>query len=148
MKPAFLPALLLTPAFSQNPYNEKPSYARSRDFDLRHIKLELSFDLPAKKLNGAATLGMAPLAGDLRELVLDSAALNIESVTAARWRFTPRTTSSLNLLAGAGLGGLNGRRFVLLGDIFNLNRCGEFLPVSVGEDGVGSLHLDRVSSSR
>ena len=83
MKPAFLPALLLTPAFSQNPYNEKPSYARSRDFDLRHIKLELSFDLPAKKLNGAATLGMAPLAGDLRELVLDSAALNIESVTAA-----------------------------------------------------------------
>ena len=54
MKPALLLALLLTPAFSQNPYNEKPSYARSRDFDLQHLKLELSFDLPARKLLGTA----------------------------------------------------------------------------------------------
>jgi len=83
MKSALLLALLLTPAFSQNPYNEKPSYARSRDFDLQHLKLELSFDLPAKKLLGAATLRMAPLSSDLRELVLDSAALKIESITAA-----------------------------------------------------------------
>ena len=78
MKSALLLALLLTPAFSQNPFNEKPSYARSRDFDLQHLKLELAFDLPAKKLLGTATLRMAPLTGDVHELVLDSADLNIE----------------------------------------------------------------------
>ena len=43
MKPAFLLTLLLTPAFSQNPYNEKPSYV----------------DLPARKLLGTA-LRIAP----------------------------------------------------------------------------------------
>jgi len=83
MKPVLLLALLLTPAFPQNPFNEKPSYARSRDFDLQHLKLELSFDLPARKLLGTATLRMAPLSGDLRELTLDAAALNIEGITVA-----------------------------------------------------------------
>ncbi len=83
MKPAFLLALLALPALAQNPYNEKPSYARSHDFDLQHLKLELAFDLPARKLLGTATLRMSPLAGDLREAVLDSAGLNIESVTVA-----------------------------------------------------------------
>jgi aminopeptidase N len=72
---------LMAPAFAQAPYNEKPTYARSREFDLQHLKLELSFDLDARKLMGTATLRMAPLSGDLRELTLDSAALNIESVT-------------------------------------------------------------------
>jgi len=82
MKPALLLALFLAPAFAQNPYNEKPAYARSRDFDLQHQKLELSFDLAARKLMGTATLRMAPLSGDLQELTLDSADLNIESITA------------------------------------------------------------------
>jgi aminopeptidase N len=77
-------ALLLTLAaasFAQAPYNEKATYARSRDFDLQHLKLDLSFDLDARKIMGTAMLRMSPLAGDLRELTLDSGALNIESVT-------------------------------------------------------------------
>jgi aminopeptidase N len=81
MKPALVFPLLLASAFAQNPYNEKPSYARSRDFDLQHLKLDLAFDLPARKLLGTATLRMSPLSGDLRELVLDSAALDIESIS-------------------------------------------------------------------
>ncbi|SPE28974.1 putative Membrane alanyl aminopeptidase [Candidatus Sulfopaludibacter sp. SbA3] len=72
---------LAAPVFAQAPYNEKPTYARSREFDLQNLKLELSFDLPARKILGTATLRLEPLAGDLRELTLDSAALNIESVT-------------------------------------------------------------------
>src|SRR5262249_14670717 len=71
----------LVAAHAQDPYNETPSYARSRDFDLQHIKLELSFDLAAQKLLGTATLRMAPLSGDLREVALDSAGLGIEAVT-------------------------------------------------------------------
>ena len=76
-----LPLFLLATAFAQAPYNEIPTYARSRTFDLQNLKLELSFDLPARKIVGTATLRMAPLAGDLREMTLDSAALDIESVT-------------------------------------------------------------------
>ena len=81
-RPAPLLLALAASAFAQAPYNEKPTYGRSRDFDLQHLKLELSFDLDARKIMGTATLRMAPLAGDVRELTLDSAALNIESVTA------------------------------------------------------------------
>ena len=73
--------LSIATAFAQAPYNEIPTYARSRTFDLQNLKLELSFDLPARKIIGTATLRMAPLAGDLREMTLDSAALDIESVT-------------------------------------------------------------------
>jgi aminopeptidase N len=78
--------LLLLPLctlFAQNPFNEKPSYARSRDYDLQHLKLELSFDVPQRKLIGTATLRLSPLAGDLREISLDSAGLAIDSITVA-----------------------------------------------------------------
>ena len=83
MKRALTLTLLAFPLLAQIPYTEKPSYARSHDFDLQHVKLELSFDLPAHKLLGTATLRVAPLAGDVRELALDSAGLDIESVTVA-----------------------------------------------------------------
>jgi aminopeptidase N len=92
MRPAFLFALVVGALSAQNPYNEKPAYARSRDFDLQHLKLELSFDLPARKIIGTATLRMAPLAGDLRELALDSAGLSIDSVSIAGRPLTFRTT--------------------------------------------------------
>jgi aminopeptidase N len=75
--------LALCSAFAQSPFNEKPSYARSRNFDLQHLKLELSFDLTERKILGTATLRMAPLAGDIKELELDSASLDIDAVTVA-----------------------------------------------------------------
>src|SRR5580704_4526714 len=92
MKSALVFPLLLASAFAQNPYNEKPSYARSRDFDLQHLKLELAFDLPAQKVLGTATLRMSPLSGDLREVTLDSAALDIESITVSGRPLTFRTS--------------------------------------------------------
>src|ERR1039458_548848 len=81
MKRALALTLLALPLFAQIPYTEKPTYARSHDFDLQHVKLELSFALPAHKLLGTATLRVAPLAGDVRELALDSVDLDIEAVT-------------------------------------------------------------------
>jgi aminopeptidase N len=92
MKRALLLCLLAVPLAAQDPYNEAPAYARSHDFDLQHVKLELSFDLPAREIKGTATLRMAPLAGDLRELWLDSAGLTIESVTAGGRALAFRTT--------------------------------------------------------
>jgi aminopeptidase N len=83
--------LSLATAFAQAPYNEIPTYARSRTFDLQNLKLELSFDLPARKIIGTATLRMAPLAGDLREMTLDSAALDIDSVTVDGRKLTYHT---------------------------------------------------------
>src|ERR1043165_472423 len=81
MLTAVLIAALTLPLFAQSPFNEKPSYGRSRDYDLQHLKLELGFDVPARKLTGTATLRMTPLSGDLREIALDSAELAIDSVT-------------------------------------------------------------------
>ena len=93
MRFVFIPLLLLGQAlFAQNPYNEIPEYARSRTFDLQHLKLELAFDLPRRELLGTATLRLAPLAGDLREVALDSAGLNIESITEAGRKLDFRTT--------------------------------------------------------
>jgi aminopeptidase N len=92
MKRALLLCLAALPLVAQDPFNEKPAYGRTRDFDLQHLKLELSFDLPARKVLGTATLRMAPLAGDLREAALDSAGLAIESVTVAGRPLAFRTT--------------------------------------------------------
>jgi aminopeptidase N len=83
MRPALLLSLLLVPAFAQSPYLEKPTYARSRDFDLQHLKLDLSFDLAARKILGTATLRVAPLDGDLREISLDSSELAIDGISIA-----------------------------------------------------------------
>ncbi|HUI54806.1 MAG TPA: M1 family aminopeptidase [Bryobacteraceae bacterium] len=91
MKRTLAAILLAFPLLAQIPYTEKPSYGRSHDFDLQHLKLELSFDLDARKLLGAATLRVAPLTGDVRELELDSAALDIESVTVGGHALTFRT---------------------------------------------------------
>ena len=84
-------ALAVAGAFAQNPYNEVPNYGRSRDFDLQHLKLELSFDLESRNLLGTATLTVAPLSGDVRELSLDSAGLEIDSVTSAGRKLAFRT---------------------------------------------------------
>ncbi len=66
---------------SQDPYNEKPASARTRDFDVQHIALDIAFDVPHRMLIGTATLRIAPLADRLREVSLDSANLAIDVVT-------------------------------------------------------------------
>ncbi len=93
MKSALLLLILIgQAALAQNPYNEKAEYARSRTYDLQHLKLELAFDLSRRELLGTATLRLAPLAGDLREVALDSAGLKIESITEAGRKLDFRTT--------------------------------------------------------
>src|ERR1051325_3239990 len=53
-----LPFVALFCAFAQSPYNEKPSYGRSRNFDLQHLKLDLSFDLARVEIKRKIQLQM------------------------------------------------------------------------------------------
>ncbi|MFQ5816846.1 MAG: M1 family aminopeptidase [Terriglobia bacterium] len=80
--PGLLPGQLHPYGQDQQP-SEESLYARSREFDQRHLRLELSFDLPQKKVIGQATLALAPIRSPLQEVVLDSIALSVESVTLA-----------------------------------------------------------------
>jgi aminopeptidase N len=84
--------LLSSTVCAQDPYNEKPTNGRGRDFNVSHIKLELSFDLPTRSLEGTATLSIAPLTHDLPEVALDSSKLLIESVTIKGRPMRYRTT--------------------------------------------------------
>ncbi|MFQ5927786.1 MAG: hypothetical protein ACE5MH_10185, partial [Terriglobia bacterium] len=88
-----LPALLLAwaglLASQPRPYgrgqqlDEESGYARSRDFDQRHLQLVLSFDFAQKKVIGQATLTLTPIHSPLQEVILDSVALAVESATLA-----------------------------------------------------------------
>lgn len=83
--------LAVVPGLVAQQPDEEALYARSRDFDQRHIRLELRFDFPQKKVLGQATLRLAPLREGLREIVLDSTGLTVESVTLAGTSLVFRT---------------------------------------------------------
>jgi len=67
-----------SPAFLEQVGN----YARSRTYDLQHIRLELSFDFPRKMVMGTATLTLSPLQDTLSSVILDAVDLQVESVEA------------------------------------------------------------------
>ena len=58
-------------------------YARSRDYDLRHSKIALRFDLDQKKVLGEVTHSLSILRGSTK-IAFDSVGLNIQSVTLNR----------------------------------------------------------------
>jgi aminopeptidase N len=55
-------------------------YARDREIDVKHLRLELDPDCAHRTLNGVATLSFAPIARPLRQLRLDAVGLHIEKV--------------------------------------------------------------------
>ncbi len=79
--------------------DEETIYARSRDFDQQHVRLELSFDFSQKKVIGQATLRLVPIRNELSEVVLDSIGLTIESVTLAGKPLAFRTTEKELIIA-------------------------------------------------
>lgn len=56
-------------------------YAPDRVVDVRHIRLELSFELEKKKLNGVAKISFAPIDSGVREIVLDACDMDLGDVT-------------------------------------------------------------------
>ena len=56
-------------------------FARSKDYDLRHSKIVLKFDVEQKKVIGDVTHSVSILKDDTRKLEFDAVGLTIESVT-------------------------------------------------------------------
>lgn len=57
-------------------------YARNREIDLRHLRLEVTPDFTKRTLSGVATLTFSPIATPLAELSLDAVDLSITQVEA------------------------------------------------------------------
>jgi aminopeptidase N len=55
-------------------------YVRSRDYDLRHIALNLKFDWEKEQTYGTATITLAPLAQSLKTVNLDAGLMTINSI--------------------------------------------------------------------
>ncbi len=58
-------------------------YARDREIDVSHVRLELDPDFEKRSLAGVATLNFAPIAKPLPELRLDAVDLRVDSVEAS-----------------------------------------------------------------
>lgn len=71
-----------TPANTQEEVKKLPpiQYIRSRDFDMRHIALNLKFDWEKEQTFGTATVTLAPLVPDLKIVNLDAGLMIINSV--------------------------------------------------------------------
>jgi aminopeptidase N len=82
----FLSLLLLVfAAFTEAQQIDKKAlppvhYVRSRDFDMRHIALNLKFDWEKEQAFGTATITLAPLVQDLKTIKLDAGSMIINSV--------------------------------------------------------------------
>ena len=55
--------------------------APARDFDLKHVRLEVSIDRERSSLRGRTTQTFAPLRDDVTTLLLHAAELDVTSVT-------------------------------------------------------------------
>ncbi|MGC2235104.1 MAG: M1 family aminopeptidase [Pyrinomonadaceae bacterium] len=58
-------------------------YVRSRDYDMRHIALNLKFDWEKEQAYGTATITLAPLVQSLKTINLDAGLMTISSVKLA-----------------------------------------------------------------
>jgi aminopeptidase N len=98
-KDALFHPAFLDPRFhaALNPYDETPPPAvkpalaprretRSRDFDIKHIRIELRLDPAETFIEGGAEITLAPFRDGLRELQLDAFELNVKEVRAGARR--------------------------------------------------------------
>ncbi len=60
---------------------DRPVWGRNRPLRIEHLRLEFSFDLKKRQVNGVTTLTFHPRAGSVREAVLDAVDLDVSSVT-------------------------------------------------------------------
>jgi aminopeptidase N len=69
-------------------------YARSRDYDLQHSKIALSFDVEQKKIIGDVTHTLTTLRDNTSKLAFDSVGLTIQSVTVNKTAAKFQTTAT------------------------------------------------------
>ncbi len=63
-------------------------YARDRDFDVQHVKLDLDVDPEEKKLDGTAHISLTPIIGNLTRLELDAVELDVKDVKLSTGRIS------------------------------------------------------------
>src|SRR5580765_2366069 len=70
---------------AQNEIKKLPPvhYVRSRDYDTRHIALNLKFDWDKEQAYGTATITLSPLVENLKTVNLDAGLMIINSVKLA-----------------------------------------------------------------
>jgi aminopeptidase N len=59
----------------------RPRYAPDRQFDVKHIRIDLDIDVDAKRIEGTCALTISPIAPGLQRLQLDAVELEIAQVT-------------------------------------------------------------------
>lgn len=73
----FVSIFLLSAVSAQN---NRPNFNRVRTYDVQHYIIRISFDRGAKRVFGDTTVQLKPLAGDFRQVELDSEDMIYESV--------------------------------------------------------------------
>lgn len=68
------------------PFDAAPNYARSRDVDFSHMRLECSFDIEAESVKGSVTHHFSALRDQVRTITLDAVDMTFETVKDARQR--------------------------------------------------------------
>lgn len=73
-----------TPPPVQKPVDSPSHETRSRDFDIRHIRIALSIDPPDRLIEGTAHITLAPFRDGLEQLEFDAFELNVTEVRAGK----------------------------------------------------------------
>lgn len=76
-----LSLFFVLPAQKVNVYERPLQYERSRDYDAKHYRIALTFDLDKKYFEGENRITLTPLRDDFKECLLDAEELVVTAVT-------------------------------------------------------------------
>lgn len=76
-----LSLFFVLPAQKVNVYERPLQYERSRDYDAKHYRIALTFDLDKKYFEGENQITLTPLRDDFKECLLDAEELVVDAVT-------------------------------------------------------------------
>ncbi len=75
-----LPATSQAPAPAPAPVAPPYQWPRSHDYDVRHYRIEVSFDWAKRSVAGETTVNLRPFKGDFKEIELDAGEMTINTV--------------------------------------------------------------------
>ncbi len=113
------------------------NYVRSRDYDMRHIALDLKFDWEKEQTFGTATITLAPFVPDFKTVNLDAGLMVINSVKLGGKDLTFKYDEEKSALA------VNLDRVYKIGEpltfVVDYRTKGEIVPNTLGFGGGGGL---------
>jgi aminopeptidase N len=76
---------------------DRKNYLRDREFDVKHIRIEVTLDVPDKQVRGTTTLTLEALTGTSKRVELDAEDMEVSSATMGRRRL-PFTVGDRSLV--------------------------------------------------